>query len=130
MRTAENSFLALLGRDQNFRIMLIVASTLWIYTSLLKFPFMVPSHYSDVGYLWIRDVYQGQHNLQIPYFQYELEYPQVIGALILIAQAASTAFPVVIDQYNTFVVSMAILEYPFMIGTLYFLYKLCNKLHL
>ena len=130
MRTAENSFLALLGRDQNFRVMLIVASTLWIYTSLLKFPFMVPSNYSDVGYLWIRDVYQGHHNLQIPYFQYELEYPQVIGILILIGQAFSTIAPAILDQYNTFVVVESMLQYPFMVGTVYVLFRLCNRLRL
>lgn len=130
MRSAGNSFLALLGKDEYFKLILIIASSLWLYTSLEKIPLMVPNFYSDVGYLWIRDVYQGQHNLQIPYFQYELEYPQVIGALILLSQAVSTYFPVIIDQYNTFVVTMAILEYPFMIGTLYFLYKLCIKLRL
>jgi hypothetical protein len=130
MKGSGNSFLALLGKDEYFKIMLIIASTLWIYTSLQKFPFMVPSNYSDVGYLWIRDVYQGQHNLQIPYVQYELEYPQVIGALILIGQAVSTYLPVVIDQYNTFVVVESILQYPFMIGTLYYLFKLCSKLRL
>jgi hypothetical protein len=130
MRNAGNSFLALLGKDEYFKLMLIVASSLWVLTSLNKIPLMVPNFYSDVGYLWIRDVYQGQHNLQIPYYQYELEYPQVIGALILISQAVSTYLPVIIDQYNTFVVAMAILEYPFMIGTLYFLYKLCIKLRL
>jgi hypothetical protein len=81
-----------------------------------------------VGYLWIRDVYQGQHNLQIPYVTYELEYPQVIGGLILIGQAISTYFPFVIDQYNTFVVVESILQYPFMIGTIIILFMLCQKL--
>ncbi|HKM75706.1 MAG TPA: hypothetical protein VJZ32_04745 [Candidatus Bathyarchaeia archaeon] len=115
-------------RDNELKILLIVASTLWIYSSLLKFPFLVPSNYSDVGYLWIRDVYQGQHNLQIPYVDYELEYPQVIGGLILIGQAISTYFPFVIDQYNTFVVVESILQYPFMIGTIIILFLLCQKL--
>jgi hypothetical protein len=89
---------------------------------------MVPSNYSDVGYLWIRDVYQGQHNLQVPYVDYELEYPQVIGGLILIGQAISTYFPFVIDQYNTFVVVESILQYPFMVGTIIILFMLCKKL--
>ena len=115
-------------RDNELKILLIVASTLWIYSSLLKFPFMVPSNYSDVGYLWIRDVYQGQHNLQVPYVDYELEYPQVIGGLILIGQAISTYFPFVIDQYNTFVVVESILQYPFMVGTIIILFMLCKKL--
>ena len=115
-------------RDNELKILLVVASTLWIYSSLLKFPFLVPSNYSDVGYLWIRDVYQGGHNLQIPYIDYELEYPQVIGGLILIGQAVSTYFPFVIDQYNTFVVVESILQYPFMIGTIMILYLLCKKL--
>jgi len=84
MRIERNSFLAQLGKDEYFKIMLIVASSLWIFTSLEKIPLVVPNYYSDVGYLWIRDVYQGHHNLQIPYYQYELEYPQVIGGLILI----------------------------------------------
>jgi hypothetical protein len=110
--------------------MLLVASTLWIYTSILKFPFVVPSNYSDVGWLWIRDVYQGHHNLQIPYVQYELEYPQVIGAILLIGQAVSTYFPIVVDQYNTFVVVESLLQYPFMIGTIYNLYVLCGRLRL
>ena len=117
-------------RDNELRILLIIASTLWIYSSVLKFPFLVPSNYSDVGYLWIRDVYQGQHNLQIPYVDYELEYPQVIGGLILIGQAVSTYLPFVIDQYNTFVVVEAILQYPFMIGTIIILFKLCQKLRI
>jgi hypothetical protein len=130
MRTAENNFLTLLGRDQNFKIMLIVASTLWLYTALLKFPFMVPSNYSDVGYLWIRDVYEGHHNLQIPYFQYELEYPQVIGSLILLGQAVSTIAPAILDQYNTFVVVESIVQYPFMIGTVHMLFRLCKKLRI
>ena len=130
MRTAGNGFLALIGRDQNFKIMLIIASTLWLYTSLLKFPFMVPSNYSDVGYLWIRDVYEGHHNLQIPYLQYELEYPQVIGSLILLGQAVSTFAPAILDQYNTFVVFESILQYPFMMGTVYVLFRLCNKLRI
>lgn len=117
-------------RDSEFRLMLLVASMLWIYSSLLKFPFIVPSNYSDAGYLWIRDVYQGHHNLQIPYVQYELEYPHVVAALLLIGQAVSTYFPFVLDQYNTFVVVQSILEYPFMIGTIYNLYKLCTKLRI
>src|SRR5208283_1436922 len=123
MRNVENGFLAMLVKDQNFRVMLIVASTLWIYTSLLKFPFIVPSNYSDVGYLWIRDVYQGHHNLQIPYVQYELEYPQVIGLLIIIGQAFSTIAPAILDQYNTFVVIESMLQYPFMVGTVYVLFR-------
>jgi uncharacterized membrane protein len=130
MRLAENGFLAMLGKNEGFRLMLIIASTLWIYTSLLKVPFMVPSNYSDVGYLWIRDVYQGQHNLQIPYVQYELEYPQIIGAIILVGQWISTYFPIVIDRYNTFVAVESLIQYPFMIGTLYLLFRLCNKLKL
>jgi hypothetical protein len=130
MRRIGSGFLTMLGRDPNFKIMLIIASTLWIYTSLLKYPFMVPSHYSDVGYIWIRDVYQGHHNLQIPYSQYELEYPQVIGLLIFIGQALSTYAPIIIDQYNTFVVIESILQYPFMIGTVYLLFRLCLKLRL
>jgi hypothetical protein len=117
-------------KDKEFAAMLLVASTLWMYTSILKFPFVVPSNYSDVGYLWIRDVYLGHHNLQIPYVDYELEYPQVIGALILIGQAVSTYLPVVIDQYNTFIIAESILQYPFMIGTIYNLYVLCSRLRL
>lgn len=117
-------------RDSEFRLILLVASTLWIYSSILKFPFVVPSNYSDAGYLWIRDVYEGHHNLLMPYVQYELEYPHIIGALLLIGQAVSTYFPFVLDQYNTFVVVQSILEYPFMIGTIYNLYKLCAKLRI
>jgi hypothetical protein len=109
---------------------MLVASTLWIYSVLTKVPLVVPSHYSDVGWLWIRDVYSGHHNLEIPYVQYELEYPQVIGLLIYLGQAISTYFPVVIDSYNTFVAVEGLLEYPFMIGTIYNLYMLCTKLNL
>ena len=123
-------FGSLLQRDTEFRIIMLVASTLWIYSALTKIPFLVPSHYSDVGWLWIRDVYSGHHNLEIPYVQYELEYPQVIGLLIYLGQAISTYFPVVIDSYNTFVTVEALLEYPFMIGTIYNLYLLCMKLNL
>jgi hypothetical protein len=117
-------------RDSEFRIMLIILATLWIYASLLKFPFSVPSNYSDVGYLWIRDVYDGHHAMQIPYVQYELEYPQVIGALLFIDQAISTYYPIVLDQWNTFVVVMSILEFPFVVGTLYNTYRLCTKLRI
>ncbi len=117
-------------RDTEFRIMLLVASMLWIYTSILKFPFVDPSNYSDVGWLWIRDVYQAHHGLQIPYIEYELEYPQIIGLLIYIGQIISNFFPIVIDQWNTFVVAEAFLQYPFMIGTIYNTYMLCNKLRL
>jgi len=123
-------FSSLALRDTEFRLLLLIASTLWVYSSILKFPFVVPSNYSDVGYLWIRDVFNGHHNMQIPYVQYELEYPQVIGLLLLITQTVSTYFPFVLDQYNTSVVLMSLLEYPFMIGTIYNLYKLCSKLRL
>ena len=123
-------FSSLIRRDVEFRLLILVASTLWIYSALTKFPLLVPSYYSDVGYLWIRDVYTGHHNLQIPYFQYPLEYPQVIGLLIYVGQAISTYFPILIDQYNTFVAVEGLLEYPFMIGTLYNLYMLCGKLNL
>jgi hypothetical protein len=123
-------FLDLTRRDNQFKAMLLIISTLWIYSSLLKLPFMSPSNYSDVGYLWIRDVYQGHHNLQIPYVQYELEYPQVIGALIFVGQAVSTYAPFVLDSWNTFIVVESILEFPFVIGTLYNTYKLCGKLKL
>ena len=123
-------FGSLLRQDAEFRIVILIASTLWIYSALTKIPLIVPSHYSDVGWLWIRDVYSGHHNLEIPYFQYELEYPQMIGLLIYIGQAISTYFPVILDSYNTFVAVEGVLEYPFMIGTLYNLYMLCGKLNL
>ena len=123
-------FWATVTGDTQFKIMLIIASSLWIYTALTKVPFSVPSHYSDVGWLWIRDVYQGHHNLAIPYVDYELEYPQMIGLLIYIGQAVSTYFPFAIDSYNTFVLVEGLLQYPFMIGTVYNLYMLCNKLGL
>jgi len=123
-------FWNLLRREQEFRIMLIILATLWIYTSILKFPFSTPSNYSDVGFLWIRDVYEGHHNMQIPYVQYELEYPQVVGALLFLDQVISTYFPFVFDQWNTFVVVMAVLEFPFVVGTLYNAFRLCAKLRL
>ena len=123
-------FGSLILRDTEFRIIILVASTLWIYSVLTKVPFLVPSHYSDVGWLWIRDVYSGHHNLEIPYVQYNLEYPQMIGLLIYIGQAVSTYFPVLIDSYNTFVAVEGLLEYPFMIGTIFNLYILCTKLNL
>jgi len=116
--------------DTEFRIMILVASTLWIYSALTKVPLVVPSHYSDVGWLWIRDVYTGHHDLQVPYVQYVLEYPQMIGLLIYIGQAVSTYFPIVVDPYNTFVAIEGLLEYPFMIGTIFNLYVLCGKLKL
>jgi len=123
-------FKSLAMRDAEFRIMILVATTLWIFTSISKLPLAVPSHYSDVGWLWIRDVYSGHHNLAIPYVDYELEYPQMIGLLIYVGQAISTYFPVVIDAYNTFVAVEALLEFPFMLGTIYNLYMLCQKLNL
>jgi len=123
-------FWQLVRQDTEFKAMILIASTLWIYSALTKIPLLVPSHYSDVGWLWIRDVYTGQHNLQVPYVQYVLEYPQMIGLLIYIGQAISTYFPIVVDSYNTFVAVEGLLEYPFMIGTLYNLYMLCGKLNL
>lgn len=123
-------FWDLTKRDTEFKIMLLVLATLWIYSTLLKLPFIVPSNYSDAGFLWIRDVYEGHHNLLIPYVQYELEYPQVVGLLLYIGQAVSTYFPFVIDQWNTFVAMQSILEFPFAVGTLYNAYKLCRKLRL
>ncbi|MGP8071023.1 MAG: glycosyltransferase 87 family protein [Candidatus Bathyarchaeia archaeon] len=123
-------FVSLILRDTEFRIIILVASTLWIFSVLSKVPFMVPSHYSDVGWLWIRDVYSGNHNLQIPYVQYTLEYPQMIGLLIYLGQTISTYFPVLIDSYNTFVAVEGLLEYPFMVGTIFNLYILCTKLNL
>jgi len=123
-------FGSLVSRDTEFKIIVLVASTLWIYSAVTKIPLIVPSHYSDVGWLWIRDVYTGHHNLEIPYVQYELEYPQMIGLLIYIGQAVSTYFPIVIDSYNTFVAVEGLLEYPFMIGTMYNLYMLCGRLNL
>ena len=123
-------FWQLAYRDTEFRIIFLVATTLWMYSSIMKLPFVQPSLYSDVGWLWIRDVYLGHHNLQIPYLQYELEYPQVIGAIILLGQAISTYLPIMADQYNTFVAVESILQYPFMIGTLFNIYMLCGKLRL
>ena len=72
MRSTGNSFLALLSKDEYFKLMLVVASSLWVFTSLVKIPLMVPNFYSDVGYLWIRDVYQGHHNLRYHTFSMNL----------------------------------------------------------
>jgi hypothetical protein len=120
-------FWVLLRVDTDFRIMLLIATTLWVYSSLLKYPFIQPSNYSDVGYLWIRDVYLGHHNMQIPYVDYVLEYPPLIGALIWIGQAISTYAPIIIDQYNTYVVVESVLLYPFLIGTIHNVYVLCGR---
>ncbi len=124
---ASKRFSDLFRLDNDFRIILIIATTLWIYSSLLKYPFIQPSNYSDVSYLWIRDVYQGHHNLGIPYVDYVLEYPPLIGGVIWIGQLISTYLPVIIDQYNTYVVVESILLYPFMIGTIYNIYLLCAR---
>jgi len=106
-----------------------------MYSVLTKLLFVVPSHYSgvgysDVGFIWGRDVLSGHHNLEIPYVEYELEYPQMIGLLIYVGQAVSTYFPVLIDPYNTFIAVEGLLEYPFVIGTIFNLYMLCLKLNL
>jgi hypothetical protein len=123
-------FGSLAREDAEFRLIIILATTIWIYSALTKVPFVAPSHYSDVGWLWVRDVYLGHHALQVPYVQYELEYPQMIGLMIYIGQAVATYFPVIIDSYNTFVAVEGLLLYPFMIGTLYNLYMLSQKLNL
>jgi hypothetical protein len=130
LREGLGGFANRVRRDQEFKLMLIVATTLWIYTSLIKLPFIVPSNYSDVGYLWFRDVYQGQHNMGIPYVDYVLEYPPVIGAIIWIGQAIGTYLPIVLDQYNTYMVAESVLQYPFMLGTIYNIYMLCEKLRI
>jgi hypothetical protein len=108
--------------------MLLVATTLWLYSTIVKLPFVVPSNYTDVGFLWIRDVYQGHNNMGIPYVDYKLEYPPLIGAIIWLGQAVGTYVPFLLDQYNTYVAVESILQYPFVIGTLYNLYGLCGKL--
>ena len=114
--------------DQEFKLILIVASTLWVYTTIIHLPFVVPSNYTDIGYLWIRDVYSGHNNMAIPYVDYKLEYPQMIGLIIWIGQAIGTYAPFVLDAYNTYMVVESVLQYPFMIGTIYNIYVLCSKL--
>jgi hypothetical protein len=123
-------FVDLAKHDQEFKAILVVATTLWIYVTLTKLPLIVPSNYSDVGYLWFRDVYQGQNNMAIPYVQYKLEYPPIIGGIIWLGQAISTYLPIVLDQYNTYMVAESILQYPFVIGTIYNIYVLCGKLQI
>ena len=130
LREGLREFVNLARRDTEFKLMLVVATTLWIYTTITKFPFIAPSNYSDVGYLWFRDVYLGQHNMAIPYVAYKLEYPQVIGAIIWLGQAIGTYLPIVLDQYNTYMAAESILQYPFMIGTIYNIYMLCTKLRI
>lgn len=109
-------------------IMLVIASSIWFYTSLQKFPFMVPSNYSDVGFLYFRDVIQGGHNMGIPYVDYKLEYPPLIGAVIWLGQAFGTYFPFLFGSYDTYVLAESILQYPFVIGTVFNTYRLCEKL--
>ncbi len=124
------SFWDLLLSDQEFQIMLLIATTIWIYSSILKLPFIVPSNYSDVGYLWIRDVYQNHHNMAIPYVDYKLEYPPIIGLIIWLGQAIGTYAPIVLDSYNTYMVAESVLQFPFAIGTLYNTYILCDRLRI
>jgi hypothetical protein len=124
---ASKRFSVLLRVDYDFRILVLIATTLWIYSSFTKYPFIQPSNYSDISYLWIRDVYLGHHNLQIPYVDYVLEYPPLVGGIIWIGQLVSTYVPFIIDQYNTYVVAESILLYPFLIGTIYNLYVLCAR---
>jgi hypothetical protein len=121
-------FWSLTSRDHEFQLIFIVASTLWLYTTIIHLPFVVPSNYTDVGYLWFRDVYQGHHNMAIPYVDYKLEYPQIIGLIIWLGQAIGTYAPVVLDSYNTYMVVESVLQFPFMIGTIYNIYVLCGKL--
>jgi hypothetical protein len=130
LREGLRGFVDLTRRDQQFKLMLVVATTLWIYASLTKMPFISPSNYSDVGYLWFRDVYQGQHNMGIPYVDYKLEYPPIIGGIIWIGQVIGTYLPIVIDRYNTYMAAESILQYPFMIGTIFNIYMLCQKLRI
>jgi len=130
LRESLGGFVNLARRDNEFKLMLVVATTLWFYTSITKFPFISPSNYSDVGYLWFRDVYQGLHNMGIPYVDYKLEYPPLIGGLIWIGQAVGTYLPILLDQYNTYMAVESILQYPFMIGTIYNIYMLCEKLRI
>jgi len=66
----------------------------------------------------------------IPYVQYNLEYPPIIGGIIWLGQAIGTYAPLLIDQYNTYVAAESFLQYPFMIGTLYNIYLLCGKLRI
>lgn len=108
--------------------MLLVATTLWFFTSVTKLPLIDPSNYSDVGYLWFRDVYQAGHNMGIPYVDYKLEYPPFIAGIIWLGQAIGTWTPIVLDNYNTYVVVESLLQYPFMIGTVYNTYVLCGML--
>jgi hypothetical protein len=124
----KHAFFRTLRWEHEFQLMFLVATTLWFYTAILKLPFIAPSNYSDVGYLWFRDVYQGQHNMGIPYVDYKLEYPPIIGAIIWIGQAVGTYWPYIIDQYNTYMVAESVLQYPFMIGTIYNIYILCDRL--
>jgi hypothetical protein len=130
LREGLGGFVNFTKRNQEFKIMLVVATSIWIYSTLTKLPLMSPSNYSDVGYLWFRDVYQGHHNMGIPYVDYSLEYPPMIGAIIWIGQAVGTYLPLILDQYNTYMVAESLLQYPFMIGTIYNIYLLCEKLQI
>ncbi len=123
-----SNFFQTLRFNDELQIMLLVTTTLWFFTSVTKLPFIDPSNYSDVGYLWFRDVYQGGHNMGIPYVDYKLEYPAVIGGVIWLGQALGTWIPIVIDRYNTYVVAESVLQYPFLIGTIYNTYVLCGML--
>jgi hypothetical protein len=66
----------------------------------------------------------------IPYVDYKLEYPPIIGGIIWLGQAIGTYLPVVIDQWNTYTVAESILQFPFVVGTVYNIYMLCEKLRI
>jgi len=107
-----------------FLIILLVGSTLFAYSILYKLPLIQPNFYSDVSYVYLREYRDRQHVGLLPNWDYDIEYPVVIGFIIFITERASTASPFLIDSFNTFIFLNGLLQLVALIGSLVLLWKL------
>ena len=98
-------------------VQILFGATMFFALSFwLHHPQISPKNYSDiVDALYSRD---GVWNSNIPYVEYDLEYPVLCGLLIYVSSLAGN-----VAQYY---LRMSVFLYVFMIGSVVIIYRLCK----
>ena len=90
-------------------------------------PVVTPSHYSDVASIFWREGI-GKGSRLIPYYDFAFEYPVIVGVIVYVCTAVRIFIPDFSTVFNYYALAMDAILYPFAMGTVTVLYKMCKML--
>ncbi|OGD54850.1 hypothetical protein A3K80_01350 [Candidatus Bathyarchaeota archaeon RBG_13_38_9] len=108
------------------KLILAAATIIFLFSVWEHLPPIIPHHYTDITSIyWREGIGTGEH--LIPYFEFEFEYPIIIGLIVYLTSSVRLFIKDFATAMSYFMIANSAILYAFTVGIIIVLYRILER---